>query len=85
MMDTSMSSMSMMKGRSIVKITSFSGSVQDTQHRINESWTVVFDINTLFLVFFRVIVNLSPILTGQLTVVIYKAQMAISSFFIVSK
>lgn len=85
MMDTSMSSMSMMKGRSIVKTTSFSGSVQDTQHRINESWTVVFDINTLFLVFFRVIVNLSPILTGQLTVVIYKAQMAISSFFIVSK
>lgn len=85
MMDTSMSSMSMMKGRSIVKITSFSGSVQDTPHRINESLTVVFDINTLFLVFFRVIVNLSPILTGQLTVVIYKAQMAISSFFIVSK
>lgn len=85
MMDTSMSSMSMMKGRSIVKITLFSGSVQDTQHRINESWTVVFDINTLFLVFFRVIANLSPILTGQLTVVIYKAQMAISSFFIVSK
>ena len=85
MMDTSMSSMSMMKGRSIVKTTSFSGSVQDNQHRINESWTVVFDINTFFLVFFRVIVNLSPILTGQLTVVIYKAQMAISSFFIVSK